>query len=452
MLMNNIGRQHTSINAQMMQRSDEETVEFMRRSKAVFEGYSPSLDLFFMHKFRKNQSLEFNLVGTLNSGDYERNLNDSYTSSKKTITNNVDNNRKSLIAEATYRKSLKTQQLSFGVKHIQSYTRNEYTGTNEDITKMSSRDTYIYGEWSGSLQKLTYSLGSGVKILNVDNETENRNYIRNLTTLSLLYPLCNKLKINYLLQVTPTLPTLSQLSNIEQTYEDILTIRGNAQLKAYTTIRNRFLFTYTDKKLRTNLWLSHTKAFQPISLYTFYENSRFVSEYQNQNYNQQTNVQLDVNLSKLFNCINFSVTGGWNRYSSSGTQYHHHLYNLYWSTSIQAYYKDWSLSTSYSRPQESLSAETISLSENSSTILLGYKYGKFYFKGGIYYPFTKAWKSKNASLSATNPYRETVRIKDNGNMIILGVTYQLGYGKTLKKSRKSLRNADNEIGILKVQE
>lgn len=452
MLMNNIGRQHTSINALIEQNNEEQKVEFARQSKAVFEGYSPSLDLFFLHKFKKNQSLEFNLVGTLNSSEYKRDLNDLYTDREETITNNVDNNRRSLIAEATYRKSFKTQKLGFGVKHIQSYTQNEYTGTNEDITKINSRDTYIYGEWSGGLKKLSYSLGTGVKIYNVNNKTENRNYIRNLTTFSLLYPLTNNLKVNYLLQITPTLPTLSQLSDIEQTYEDILTIRGNTQLKAYTTIRNRFLFTYTNKKLRTNLWLSHTKAFQPISLYTFYENNKFVSEYQNQNYNQQTNIQLDVSLSKLFNCINFSVIGGWNRYATSGTQYHHSLYNLYWFTSIQAYYKDWSLSASYTRPQESLSGETIRLSENNSTVILGYKYGKFYFRGGVYYPFTQAWKSRSSSLSIANPYRETVRIKDNGNMLIIGVTYQLEYGKSLKKSRKNLQNTDNEIGILKVQE
>ncbi|MEG0038513.1 MAG: hypothetical protein RR711_04965, partial [Bacteroides sp.] len=60
--------------------------------------------------------------------------------------------------------------------------------------------------------------------------------------------------------------------------------------------------------------------------------------------------------------------------------------------------------------------------------------------------------SRSSSLSIANPYRETVRIKDNGNMLIIGVTYQLEYGKSLKKSRKNLQNTDNEIGILKVQE
>lgn len=452
-LINYIGRQHTSINTNIEQKSNQEALDFMRRSKAVFKAYSPSLDLFFLHKFKKGQSLEFNLVGTLNSGDYERYLTDEYAgNSSETISNNVDNSRSSLIAEATYRKLFKTQQLSLGAKHIQSYTKNEYYGTNEATTEMTSGNTYIYGEWSGRLKKFSYSLGTGVKFYNVDNKSEKRNYVRNLTTVSLLYPLCKNLKVSYLFQFTPTLPTLSQLSDVEQSYEDILFIRGNAHLKSYSTLRNRFLFTFMHKKLKANLWLSHTKSFHPISLYTFYEGNHFVSEYQNQNYNQQTNAQLDISLNKLFDCLNLSVTGGWNRYSSSGTQYHHQLYNLYWSASMQAYHKSWSLSASYTRPQKSLSTEVINTSENYSTVMLGYRLNKWYFRGGVYYPFTSSWKSKSSSLSAANPYRETVRIKDNGNMIVLGVTYQFGYGKSLKKSRKNIHNSDNEIGILKVQE
>ncbi len=452
MFLNDVGRQHTSINANMQQLAGNDALEFTRRSKAVYNGYFPSLDLFFIHKF-KDQSLEFNLVGTLGNGDYKRNLSDYYSDSQEEkIVNNVDNHKRSLIGEATYRRYFKTQSLSLGIRHIQSYTKNEYTGANTEIAEMNSMNTYIYGEWSGRLKKLSYSLGTGVKFYKVDNKSEKKDYVSNLSTVSLLYPLSKKLKVSYLLQLTPTLPTLSQLSDIEQTYDDLLTIKGNPQLKKYNSLRNRFLFTYTNKKFRANLWLSHTKTFSPIALYTFYDNERFISEYQNMNYNQQTNAQLDMNLSNLLNCINLSVTGGWNRYSSSGTDYHHHLYNLYWSTSMQVYYKNWNLSCEYTRPQKRLSGEILSTDENYSAALLGYKHGNFMFRGGVYYPFTQAWKSQNSSLSKANPYHEKVYIKDNRNMIMVGITYQFSYGKSFNKSRKTLSNSDSETGILKVQE
>lgn len=453
--LNNIGRQHTSINANIRQTEKDQAIDFVRNSKAVFEVYSPSLDLFFIQKFKKEQSLELNVVGTLASSDYDRNLLDRYESKpEQLIANKVANNRKSLIGEATYRKSFKSQSLSASVRHVQSYTKNDYAGNTTEETRMTSGNTYFYGEWSGRVKKLSYSLGTGVKLYTVDDRTDKRSYTRNLTTVSLLYPLWKDMKVSYLFQLTPTLPSLSQLSNVEQAYEDLLIIKGNPQLEAYNTIRNRFLFTYTKKKLKANLWVSHTKAINPISMYTFYDTNRgeFLSEYKNQDYNQQTNVQLDVNLSRLFNCMNLSVTGGWNRYASSGVGYKHALHNLYWSASMQGYYKNWNLSYAYTRPQKSLVGEIINLSENYSSALVGYNTGQFQFKAGVYYPFTRAWKSETTSLSKANPYHEAVRIKDNGNMLVVGVTYQLRYGKSLNKARKNLNNADNEIGILKVQE
>lgn len=453
--LNSIGRQHTSINSDILQTENQgANTKINRESKALFKAYSPSIDLFLIHRFRNNHSLEFNVVGTLTQSDYTRHLTDSYATSSvvEKFNNNVDNSRQSLIAEATYRFKVGTQQLGFGLRHLQSYTRNDYSGNSDQTTRMNSGDTYMHGEWKGSLNKFSYSLGVGIKYYQVSNHLDQRTYFRNLVSLNLLYPLSKNFRLSYLFQLKPSLPTLSQLSDVEQSYEKILVIKGNPQLKAYNTVRNRLLMTYNKSNLNVNLWLSHTKTFHPISIYTYYEPQTFVSEYRNQNYNQQTNAQLDINLSKLFKCLNFSTSVGWNRFSTSGEDYRHQLYNLYWSASVQAYYKSWYLVGSYTRPKKELSGEIVSLEENNSTLMLGYRHGRLSLRAGVYYPFTKAWKVKSESLSSVNPFSESVRIKDNGNMFVLGVSYQLNWGKSLKKSKKSLQNADGEVGILKVQE
>ncbi|MDR0540862.1 MAG: hypothetical protein LBH19_01475 [Dysgonamonadaceae bacterium] len=73
------------------------------------------------------------------------------------------------------------------------------------------------------------------------------------------------------------------------------------------------------------------------------------------------------------------------------------------------------------------------------------------FTLGFYYPLTDSWQTSEESISPVNPYRRNVCIKDNGNMLILGFSYQFSYGKTLNKNRKTLSNSDSETGILKVQ-
>jgi hypothetical protein len=452
MFLNGIGNQHTSINSDVSQLNANKYTNFTRESRAEYDSYSPSLDVFFSKALAKNQSIEFNIVGTLLNSDYKRNLTDRYETLGYRTDNNVDNSRWSLITEGVYRKSFKTVNLGLGVRHNQNYTKSDYTNSTHERTKMTSGDTYFYGELSGAIKKLTYNLGTGLKLYSVDNEINQKSFVRNMTTLNLLYPLTKQLKVSYRFQITPTLPSLTQLSNIIQSYDSLLQIKGNPSLNPYETIRNRFWFSYTLKNFKANLWLSHTKSFDPISAYTYYDGSKyFISEYQNQDYNEQLNTQLDFSYMNLFNHLNMNLSGGWNRFSSAGTNYQHVLYNLYWNMSMQTYYKNLSLSVSYARPQKSLSAEMITLGENNSSVMLMYRTGAFAFNAGVFYPFTKAWKAANTSLSTANPYSERIYIKDNGNMFLLGFTYQLNCGKSLKKSRKGIENADKDDGILKVQ-
>lgn len=452
MFMNGIGSQHTSINSDVSQVNAEQYTNYSRESRAKYNGYLPSLDVFFSKKLANNQSVEFNVVGTLINSDYKRYLTDRYEATSSTTINNVANYRCSLIAEGVYRRSFKYLNLGLGVRHNQNYTRNDYEDSSQEQTKMRSSDTYLYGELSGAVKKLTYNLGVGLKLYNVNDWSSQKTYARNLTTLNLLYPLTSRLKVSYRFQYSPTLPTLSQLSNVVQNYDALSQIKGNPSLKPYETVRNRFLFIYTLNKFRANLWLSYAKSFNPIALYTYYDGNRyFVSEYQNQDYNKQMNTQLDLSYSNLLNHFNINVSGGWNRFSSAGTNYQHVLYNLYWQMSMQAYYKKLSLSFSYVRPQKSLSAEMITLSENNSSIMLMYRTGKFVFNAGVSYPFTKAWEFANTSLSKANPFSERVYIKDNGNMLLFGFSYQLNCGKSFKKDKKNIDNADKEDGILKVQ-
>lgn len=451
MFLNGIGSQHTSINSEISQSNADQYTNFTRASIAKFNAYLPSLDAFFSKKLTNNQSVEFNVVGTLMNSRYKRNLIDRYETADFTTTNNVDNYRCSLITDGVYHKSFKVMNFSLGARHNQNYTRNDYSNSEKEHT--TSSDTYLYGELSGAIKKLTYNLGTGLKLYSVDDGNSRRSFTKNLTTLNLLYPFTSNLSVNYLFQYSPTLPSLSQLSNITQNYDSLSQTKGNPSLKPYETVTNRFWFIYTLKKFTANLWLSHTKSFNPIATYTYYDGSRyFVSEYQNQDYDEQFVNQISLSYSNLLNHFDINVLGGWNRFSSAGTNYQHVLYNLYWQMSVQAYYKKFSLAVSYARPQKSLSAEIISLGDNNSSVTLMYRKGAFAFNAGVYYLFAKGWKNATTSLSAVNPFSQRINIKDNGNMLVLGFTYQFSRGKLLKKSKKNMENADRDDGMLKVQQ
>ena len=447
---NSFGNQHDESKSNVSAYWSDTNVEFTREANAYFDSYSPSLDIFFSKKLENNQAIEFNAVGTLLNSTAQRQL---YDNGELLINNKVENKRQSIILEGVYSKDFKNMAIKSGIRHVGSYTKNDYINTETNITEMNARNSYLFAQLIGKLSKFSYDLGLGLRLYGVDDKIKNNSYTKSVVTANLLYPITKELRVSYRFQLDPSLPSLSQLSDVVQNYDTISVLKGNPDLKPFYNMRNRFLFTYSKNKLRANLWLSHTKSNNPISLYTSYDSGSnlFVSEYQNQRYNEQYNAQLDLSVNSLFNCISFSASGGWNRFATSGQQYDHSLSDLYWQASLSAKYKDFYLSIGYTQPQKSLIAETIQLSENNSYTTLMYRRQNYSFTLGLYYPFTDSWRSSEESVASTNPYCQTVYIKDNGNMLVLGFSYQFNYGKFLNKGKKTLTNSDSDTGILKVQ-
>jgi hypothetical protein len=56
---------------------------------------------------------------------------------------------------------------------------------------------------------------------------------------------------------------------------------------------------------------------------------------------------------------------------------------------------------------------------------------------------------QSENLSAVHPYIHTNWTGDNGNMLVLGLTWKLNYGKGFNKSRKTLWNGGYDDGMVK---
>jgi hypothetical protein len=86
-------------------------------------------------------------------------------------------------------------------------------------------------------------------------------------------------------------------------------------------------------------------------------------------------------------------------------------------------------------------------------VSLGFKHKNLNVLAAVKYPFDKrGWKWGEESLSKANPGSTHVYIRDNGCMLVLGLSYSLNFGNGLKKLSKSLNNIDSTSNILKVQE
>ena len=99
-------------------------------------------------------------------------------------------------------------------------------------------------------------------------------------------------------------------------------------------------------------------------------------------------------------------------------------------------------------PDYSVSGNGLNRSERFNYIFVQYKWKDWRFSCSVYNPFTKRGALyENKSFSDVHPERRTNYIKDNANMVSIGVAYRINFGKQLKKSSRTLRNRGVDTGV-----
>lgn len=228
-----------------------------------FSSYIPSLDLTYSRKMKNNQGMEVNLVGTLGNTDYERTLTDRLDGQTLSeINNTTDGNQKSLIGEVYYWREGKKVNLSAGLRATYQYASNLY-GTDEQVN-LRNYNAYPYVQLQGSLGKVAYTVGTGLRFQQQRQGNESVNYWRNTSSLSLSY----KQKywdLQYSINFRPLFPSLSSLSEVIQEIDSLSIMRGNRSLTPYNTLRNQINFSVWDnKKFASVLTLVADRSFHPI--------------------------------------------------------------------------------------------------------------------------------------------------------------------------------------------
>lgn len=450
-LRNDFGKQHTSVNGDI---SDSQKNMFYHRiSESNFNSYIPALDLYFKRVFESKQSLEVNIVGTYLKSDYMRNLKDVSDMYEQKKSNNIDNSKKSIISEIVYKKGFQNTNLNLGFQNKISSSKNRYHGDTDEIEKLSENNNYLYGSLSGTYDKFSYRIGTGAKLFSVKDQFNSKVYLKNHSTLSLMYAPKDNFSVRLSAFYTPHLPELSQLSNVTQTYDEIMKIKGNPDLEAAYTIGSKLFASYKKGKFNNSLSLGFQRQVNTIYMDVKVLNDNiFMTEPRNAIGDDRLNIEYKCSFLGLLNHINLYSTIGFSSFKSESNDYNHRLNNFYWDVSAQIYWGKWTLSAYYVKPKKSLLAQTIDFGENNSQISLQFKHGNLDIMAAVKFPFEKkGWQWSEENLSNVNPSKTNVYIKDNSNMFVVGITYSFNFGKGLRKLSKNLSNSD-ATSILKVQE
>lgn len=414
---------------------------------------SPSLDLFFKRDFNERNSLEVQVVGTLSRNDYRR--SNVYDFSDGTTTDyvmDVDSRRRSLISEISYTHQFSgSTSLSAGYQNTISHSTNTYLTTDYEPV-LTENNNYVYARLGQQIGRVYLSVATGAKLYWIKNDLNKRHFIRNLTTVQAQWNISQKWNLRASFQYSPSIPSLSSLTDYPQQQTPYLVSNGNPDLKVSQNFRYQLTPAFRLRKFNASLSLSYRQTGDFVMSDMMYLGDRmFLSQSINarRSWDAGANLNLRVNDIAGFGA---NVSLGVSHYETMGADWCHHL------TSFDANFSVWwnkgPFTVSYWRkiPGKYLNGNYVGKDENGDSLSLDYKPDKHWTFGASWmYMFeSKGTQYPSWGYSAVNPYFKERYIKNNANMVVLSVSYSADFGSIFRSSRRSLNNSDNESSLLKL--
>ena len=113
------------------------------------------------------------------------------------------------------------------------------------------------------------------------------------------------------------------------------------------------------------------------------------------------------------------------------------------------YFGNWVISANYEvEPKFELAGNTYHSSERWNNVKVQYHCKNWYFSITAANLFThRGAKYERITVSDVHPEHHIQSIRDNANMVLLGATYRLNYGKGKDKAKRTLNNGGLEKGV-----
>lgn len=414
---------------------------------------APSLDLFFKRNFNGKNTLEAQVVGTLSSSDYRRTNSYRYVDgTADDYVMDVDSRRRSLISEICYSHEFSGQtSLSAGYQNTLSRSTNTYL-TSDYKPVLTENNNYVYVRLGQQIGNVYLSAATGAKLFWIKNDMNKRRFVRNLSSAQLSWNIGSHWNIRGAFSYSPSIPSLTSLTDYPQQQTPYLISNGNPDLKVPENFTYQFSATYRTGKFSVSYMSAIASTSNSlVDDVTYIGDRMFLSQSVNGRYRHVYQNDLTMKLSEIHG-FGANLYLSLMHYESAGQTWKHHLTSF--DASMSLWWSKGPFTVSYWRklPGKYLNGHYVGKDENGDALSLEYAPDKhwtigvdwmyMFDKKGTRYP---AW-----NYSAVNPsYRERY-IKNNGNMIVLSATYSADFGSIFRSSRRSLNNSDNGSSLLKL--
>lgn len=415
----------------------------------------PKLDLYFKHKMKHQQEIEFNVVNEW-AGNEQNVLKRQTYNTGEVIEYPVmvQNNGWAISSEAVYSKQIGKHKVRTGIQYQYNYARNDYE-EQDVVSRMYKNNGYVFGELQGQLsEKVNYSIGTGLKAFKVQENENDKFYLRNLSTARLGWRINDHWTLVTDLSYVPHLPSLSDLTTVFQPSDDIEAMQGNANLKPSSTLRTHLTARYqSGGPFYANIYFCNDHTFDAILFNTIYDAATgyFVERPENSTYFNGMWQQAEFGVKDLWGHLTISADVAWKHQESKGKDFHYTRRFVRSDINASYVYNNFVTGCGFNiTPDWDLNGETYNRAERQQYIYAQYKHKQWTFNLTWHCPFNpKGYVYKSECWSKVHPLTCQNNTGNNGNMIVLGVTWQANFGKSFKKSQKTLQNGGYDSGIVR---
>lgn len=423
---------------------------------------SPSVNIYFQYNLPKAQTLTADVTGTYISSKYSRSYDEFVNDNSvlgSPLAYDVTGEKYSVISEFIYEKAFGDEYLlSAGLNYEQSYVDNKYIGSTGDVkTAMNNSEVYLYADFYGGLGKLQYVLGLGVSRQYFKENANKYNFYTFRPAIYLMYPLSDKMDLQYSFLINPILPSLDRLSDVTQWQNEYEAIVGNPQLKPYRGYMNNLSLNYATKRLRLSasgyVQCSPKPIMADLVERIDLADNGYYYRFAYANQKRYTHIQgkLNVYVQLIENLLSFSALGGINHYINQGNDYEHRFTSLFGRAQIDASFNKFNVSVSADSPIKSMFAETIIQSPASMTAAVDYRLSQQMKLGlGIMNPFFKYGNKRGEKLNSAVMKKETWNyVQDLRSVVFVTFSYNFNIGRKSVNKQVNSYNSDTETGIVK---
>ena len=414
------------------------------------QNHLPALDLYYQQDMKNNQRLIFNLVGTYIKSSSTR----IYQEKQEVLTetdlySDITGKKYSLIAEGIYEKKIGQGTLTGGIRHIQSYTNNQYLGNDAMDVILKQAESYAYAEYKGKIQNWGYMANIAFNRFYYSQKNNRSEKYSLQPSFLVSYSPIDNLHFRYHINLKNNAPSIAYLNDVEQSIDNLQIRRGNPNLKSFHSTIQDFNTVLNVGIFSIDALLSYKYEKSPIMESVLYEGESFIHTYENQKSFQHLAAEVTFKIKPWKEHISLSVTPGINRYISTGNNYLHTYTLKELRINLDASYRNWLLSfMTITPPNRYVYGEQLMKGELMHTLMIGYKQPAWSVMAGVHNPFMKTYRSENENWSALNPVKSDIHSTNMSNTFVVKVNFNLNFGRQYKSTNKTIQNMDTDSGIL----